>query len=481
MATSAKKPKHNPFAGTLAGQGPAQNWRRRDLLLGLGSGALLLGSIAKPRRANAATPVKDRRFLVMYTPNGHHNSTFGSDGNGASFAFKAGMAKAEAVKDHVSVIRNLSVKNRDGTGFHDYLPMLLTGLKSSRHDYASGPSIDQVVANLNGKPPVNVKIYTDSFNNNMGNHQLLSWRQASFPNRNVDKPVKVYESLFGMVMPQGGSTNEGKAILEQDKSLLDFVNEDLKLFKGRLSSSADKERLDLHLETVREAELKVKTVLDSGGTSVAAAACDMTAATKAGMYAPPPQGSASPGNYNKAQFEMHGEAMRKLIVAGFACGAANAGTFLWQIEGGGLNPNGGVGQADDHHWVSHGEGGAGTWTAVDSYYSGQYANFLNDFKAAGILDDTIIVWTSLLRDFGPADHSLNDLIFVVGGGKNLGIKHRQSIVFPTAPGDGGDAARSANVWGSNDLWTTILRATGGTGNFGEFTKGPIEPLWSPVT
>lgn len=475
-----KKPVTLPMnADPITGHAPAKPWRRRDLLLGLGAGACLLGPLSRAREANAATAPKDRRFLVMYTPNGHHSSSFGADGNDAAFKFRPGMAKAEAVKEYTSVVRNLSVKNRDGTGFHDYLPMLLTGIKSTRHDNAAGPSIDQVVADMSGKPPLNVKVYTDTLINSMGNHQLISWRKAAFSNRNQDKPVKVYETLFGAMMPAGGAPNEGKAILEQDRSLLDFVNEDLKLFRNRLTNAGDKERLDLHVESVREAEIKVKALLDKGGDAVATPACDSTAAMKAGSFIPKPMNGANEGAYDRLAFEAHGEAMRKLMVAGLACGSINAGTFLWQVEGGGLNPNGGQGKADDHHWVSHGEGGSGMWTAIDAYYSGQWATFLLDLKAAGILDDTLVVWASLLRDYSPADHSLNDLVFALGGGKNLGFKPRQSLTLPSAPGNGSDAARSGNVWGVNDLWTTVLRSMGGTGTFGESVRGTLDGIWTP--
>lgn len=460
----------------------AQPYRRRDLLLGLGAGAALAAPLLRVRRAHAATPKAARRFFLMYTSNGHAPTGFGTSGNGASFTLQAGLSKAEAVKDYMSFVNRLSIKNRTGRvrDFHDKLPALLTGKTSDIAATGLAPSIDQAVANLTGKPPMTLKVYNDSVRSGAGNSQLLSWSKAGFPNRNEDKPVKIYREIFASVLPDMGSDEAAKKLLEQNKSLLDFNLDDLKLFSGRLQSSADRMQFEAHLERIRAAETSVSTLLAKGGADAGAmggGGCQRDEATAAGMYVPPPQEGTS---YNVKLFEAHAHALRKLTVAAFACGLRNSGTMLWQMEGGGLNPNGDAGQANDHHNVSHGAGGNGVWSQIDTYYSGQWANYLQDFKAAGILDDTIFVWATLLRNTGPADHSHNDLKFVIGGGKNLGIKYKQTIELPSAGGADVVASHSQNVWGVNDLWTTVLQAMGGEGTFGERVKGPIPGLWEPA-
>ena len=453
-------------------------FRRRDLLLGLGAGSLLLGPLARPRFAFAQTPQAHRRFMVFFTSNGHASSGFGTNGSGASFTLNPGMSGAEAMKDHISYINRLSIKNRPDSirDFHNKLPALLTGKTTSGPATGMGPSIDQVVADLSGKAPLTLKIYTDSVRSGEGNSQLLSWKGPGLPNRNDDKPVTIYKNVFESVLPAEGKTDEGaKRILEQNKSVLDYNLEDLKLFQGRLQDAEARQQLEVHLERIRFAEKGVADALAQGGA--VSGTCSNAEAKQAGMYVPPKQEGVP---YNIPNFEKHGEVTRQLLVAAFACGLKTAGTVMWQWEGGGINPNGGVGKADDHHNVSHGEGGVAAWQRIDTYYSGQFAKYLSDFKAAGILDDTVVVWATLLRNNGPADHCHNDLKFVVGGGKNLGIRHRQTIDLPSAGGDSARVAQGSAAWGVNDLWTTVLQSMGGKGNFGDHTKGVIPGLWAPA-
>jgi len=468
----------SPTVSTSVRQKP---FCRRDLLLGLGAGSLLLGPLGRPRLAFAQTPQAQRRFLVFFTSNGHASSGFGTNGSGASFSLNPGMSGAESVKDHVSYINRLSLKNRSDNvrDFHNKLPALLTGKTTMVAATAQGASIDQVVADLSGKAPLTLKVYTDSVRSSEGNSQLLSWKAPGLPNRNEDKPVSIYRNVFEAALPTEAKTDEGaKRILEQNKSVLDYNLEDLKLFQGRLQNAESRQQLEVHLERIRFAEKGVADALASGGSGGAVGGvCNNEAAKQAGIYVPPKQEGVP---YNIPNFEKHGDVTRQLLVAAFACGLKTAGSVMWQWEGGGINPAGGAGKEDDHHFVSHGEGGPAAWQRIDTYYSGQFAKYLNDFKTAGILDDTVVVWATLLRNNGPADHCHNDLKFVVGGGKNLGIRHRQTIDLPSAGGDSARAAQGSSAWGVNDLWTTVLQAMGGKGNFGDHTKGVIPALWAPA-
>ncbi len=57
-----------------------------------------------------------------------------------------------------------------------------------------------------------------------------------------------------------------------------------------------------------------------------------------------------------------------------------------------------------------------------------------------------------------------------------------TVNFPFVGNEGGgrNAARNAANRSLSDLWTTIYRACGGSGNHGEEVKGPIAEIHSPV-
>jgi len=454
--------------------------RRRDLTLGLGAGALLLGpvtSLIRPRRARAATPLNQRRFLMFYTPNGHAPSGFETTGNGSGFQLGSSLQPARDVQAYMSSVLNLSVKNRNnnqGRDFHGFLPKLTTGIEGTSPETGFGPSIDQVIADLTESEPLGLRVYDRLFAANMGNTDKISWKRSAIPNRLQNDAVKVYEDVFGSFMPDKGAPGEGTALLEQKKSVLDFVVDDLKVFRQRVEDSEQRDRLDLHLESIETLEKDLASALDgNGGASCDLGDLEATSATDINF----PQGNV----WNAAEFAKHGTIMRRLMTTALACGLRTSGTLFWQREGGGLNPDLLGGRLDHHHWMSHGEGNQAQWRRTDEHYAGLWGETLMDLKDAGILDDTLVVWSSLLRNERAADHSHNDLKFVIGGGKNLGFKYQVSAKLQSAGSPDVAASRSDRITGVNDLWTTVQRAFGKEGDFGERVVGPIEEIWDPVT
>lgn len=447
--------------------------RRRDLLLGLGTGAAFLAPFARQVKANAAGKVGQGKLVVFFTPNGHARAQFGSDGNDASFKFRSGMAGATPMADEISVIRGLSNKSQHpDRPFHDQISRLLTTKTGDLVHTGMGPSVDQAISDLSAKNPLNLKVYWSRYDN-VGTYQNLSWKKAAFPNRNENDPRKAYTAVFSDFMPSGGGMEnpEMKLALEQKKSVMDFLKEDIASFKTRLTTN-DKNRLDVHLDAVREFEKKLETAPATPGAPAGTGGCPMAKADAAKAYPPP----VDSGPYNRDAFKAHGDIQASLLLASLACGARVAGSIMWQGGAGGLNPLGGTGKADDHHNVSHNDAPYEVWSSIDNWYAGRYASFLKEAKDIGILDDTVVLWVTEITE----SHSHNNAIFPIAGGKNLGFKHRKSITLPFSGDENGGrgAARNTANRSLSDLWTTVYRACGGQGNFGEDVAGPITEVWS---
>jgi hypothetical protein len=445
--------------------------RRRDLLAGLGKGALFVAPFAQQVKAWAAGKPGKSNLVIYFTPNGHARSQFGSDGNDAGFKFRTGASLAEPMADHISVVRGLSIKSQHTQApFHDQITRLLTTVSGPVVATAQGRSLDQAVAELAMKQPINLKVYWSRYEN-VGTYQNLSWRAAALPNRNYNDPRQAYKLVFGEFMPGGGNEMEVTNLIDQQKSVMDFLKRDIELFRGRLTRP-DQARLAVHQDALRDFEKKLTTMPATGGAGTSAGACPMTKAKPAETSAPPNDS----GPYNKELFKAHADVQLSLMVASLACGARNAGTVLMQGAAGGLNPWGTSGKGNDHHLTSHGEAGYNTWVDIDRWYSGRYADFLKELQGVGILDDTVVVWATEISE----QHSHNNYTMVVGGGKNLGFKGRKTASFPFQGNEGGgrNAARAAGNRSMSDLWTTCYRACGGQGNFGEDVAGPITEIWS---
>lgn len=449
----------------------SQGFKRRDLLRGLGAGAMFLAPFARSIEAEAAGSTKGN-FVFFYTPNGFTRSEFGTDGNDAGQTLRKAFQKAAPMKDYLSVVRGLSQKAQHTQApFHDQMTRLLTCMSGPTVATAYGPSIDWVVAKAIDQPAMNLMIYWSGLLNN-GTYVYLSWRGPGLSARALFQSKDAYMQVFGSAMPSGNSA-ELMAAVDRKKSLIDFLKEDVSLFKSKLSKR-DKSRLDVQLDVLRNAEMKLGSTSPGGGGG---ASCDTSKAARAQTFVPKPSGGG-PGAYSIPDFEAHAAMQEDLLVAALACGLRNAGTLMHQAAASGLNPNGGTGKADDHHFVSHGDGaGRSVWNEIDNYYSGRYAGFLKKLQDAQVLDKTVVVWGSEITE----NHNHNNCTFVVGGGAQLGIKHKKTVSFPFVGDENGgrNAARNSSNRAIADLWLTVQQAVGvGGDKFGEDSTGPIKEIYS---
>lgn len=448
---------------------PSLNFRRRDLLRGLGAGAVLLSPFESRRRALAQTTVAGPgNFFFFFTANGFVRSRFGSDGNDAAFTLRPASAPLEPWKDQITFLRGLSNKSQHERGlFHFNITRLLTCMTGMSQHVGYGPSIDQVIATLIDRPALNLITYWPRQQNQF---TMMTWKKYGISAPHINDSRAAYKAVFGAATPTGTSA-ELEATLARKRSLMDLVLEDITMYRSRVPT-ADRGRLDTHLESMRQLEKQI-TAMPSAPMPKA---CDAKKADVSSTYEPPKDGTV--GAYDIAAFEAHNAVQMDLAVTAMACGLRNSITFMNQGGGGGLNPLGGEGEASDHHQVSHGFASATVWSNIDHYYSKRFGMLLGKLRDQGILDRTAVVWGSEITEA----HMQNNQTFAVAGGKDLGLKLRKSIALPFSGDEGGGpaVARNASNASLSDLWVTIQRACGvKSDSFGHDSNGPLSQLWSP--
>src|SRR5258708_4699129 len=100
-------------------------YSRRNLLRGLGAGAVLLSPFVRHRMSLAqAAPAGN--VLIWFTPNGHIKDEFDADGAGATFTLKKSLAPLETWKQDLAVIRGLALKTTTEVNSHDDIVRHLT-------------------------------------------------------------------------------------------------------------------------------------------------------------------------------------------------------------------------------------------------------------------------------------------------------------------------------------------------------------------
>jgi hypothetical protein len=447
-------------------------YSRRNLLRGLGAGAVLLSPFVRYRMSHA-DPAASGNLLIFFTPNGHIKEEFEADGAGTAFALKKSLAALEPFKQDLAVIRGLALKTTTDINSHDDICRHLTCFEGPDKALAYGPSLDHVIGNAIGQRP----IYVNPEPNRPEGHwrNALSWRESGVAEPFITDPTKVFSSLFATApttAPAAGPDPAIERARARNKSILDFVNDDIQSFRGRINSE-DKAHLDLYLDSLKDVETRVTATAASGGGG---GVCTPDALkTRMGTLpvTPDQRDDNSPNGLAK-NLQANGEMMVDLLAAGFACGTQRVASILWQGASEGLDPFNDKG-SPQHHSVSHSTD-FDSWKAIDRWYADRFLYTLNSLKQVNMLDKTMVVWITEIAQ----GHECGDFVHIVAGGQALGIKTGQRILYPFT-GNPGDKAvlKDPKNRSLADLWVTVQQAMGVASNtFGDpkYATGPLLEL-----
>jgi Protein of unknown function (DUF1552) len=222
-------------------------------------------------------------------------------------------------------------------------------------------------------------------------------------------PRVVFERLFG----SGGTAEDRLARMRTDRSLLDFVAEDLKQLEGALGSS-DRTRLDEYLGHVREIERRIQKA-------------EQRARTDADVPNAPvgvPEGYVD-----------HVALLYDLLALAFQTDQTRVFTFMMAREVSQRTyPE--IGVTEPHHSISHHgnrpaaiEGHA----KLNAYHVGMFAKFVERLRSTpdgdgSLLDHSLLVYGSGMSDGN--GHTGSPLPHVLVGGAIGRMKGNRHIVTP---------------------------------------------------
>ncbi len=178
--------------------------------------------------------------------------------------------------DDVTVVTNLEINDAHTSGNHASAnSAFLTCVKPKRtegSDYENGTSVDQIAAmQVGGDTPLpSLELGTDLITQ-VGNcddglacvyMNSLSWASPTSPNPTEADPRIVFERLFG----DGGTPEQRQAELKRDKSILDWVLDDMSALQKRLGAG-DRNKVSEYLDTIREVERRIQRAEQSANES----------------------------------------------------------------------------------------------------------------------------------------------------------------------------------------------------------------------
>jgi hypothetical protein len=406
---------------------------RRTVLKGAGGVAIALPWLEamtreKPARANlpGTTP---RRFLAVYWPGGTVRAGSLGDrytptGTETEFTLSPILAPLEPVKSSVLIADGLWLMAGDQSKFsveqlQGGMMAWLTGQvqPGSGNFQTKGPSIDQVLApRLSmGKPfpslAVAVRWGTGKAHGKLTPMDVCQF-DGTAPYRPIPPridPVDTWKTLFG----DPGPAKDARA---WESSILDAVDKRYAKLAQRLGA-ADRQRLEAHLERIRDLEKRV-------GSAAVGGACKAPTLVDTSDYNPASGlNSANDGSIKDlatdAAIPKVGKLFMDMIVMAFACDLTSVALMQW-VDSEAKYTLPWLGLSEVHSFYEN-DGGfrPAECEKIYTWYFSQHAYLLQqlasiDVGGHSLLDETLVFFGSEEAD--PASHSKRNMPFVLAGG-----------------------------------------------------------------
>ena len=235
---------------------------RRAVLQGAGASIALplLDAMIPAGTALAQTAAApSARLGFIYFPHGALQNEWEPREIGRDFEFPYILKPLEPLREYVTVVSGL--RNKAGEGGIPHAIVQETWLncvhpRQRNAETGVGVTADQIAARHLQK---DTTLPSMELCGEPGG--MLSFRTPDQPLPLEGNPRKVFISMFG----QGQTTQERQAILGTTKSLLDYVTESTASLNRKLDA-ADRVKVGHYLDSVREVELRVQKLAESGDT-----------------------------------------------------------------------------------------------------------------------------------------------------------------------------------------------------------------------
>ncbi len=374
---------------------------RRTLNKSVGAAMLMAPfyGLLKPRTARAQT-TGPRRVFIFHNQPCDTKQWNPVNVSGENFTLPEMLQGLQPILPNVVLVDGLAPKQ---PGDNHFSPHAVTGVGREGRSDKGIISIEQWIGDQLEKTPDKRPIKNLILGASAGSESVFYRNNARLTT--IASPMSAYNTVFsgGIGAMTGAAPSK---LLEQRKSILDVVKQDVSDLQGALGSS-EKQKLELHLDSIRQFETRI------AGSMKGEAACTKPAA--------PTDDLSSVAKKTQADL-----AHMDLIVNAFACditrlGAVQFGnSHTWQFD----TPTGLRGEL--HMGIIHVQK-IPAEIAIQNWLAVQFTNLCKKLQSipepdgnGTLFDNTLVIWT---RDFGDADgHNSSSMKFVLAqgsGGKYL--------------------------------------------------------------
>ena len=449
---------------------------RRTFLRLVGSSTVALGGghlLTRSGRA-LAQAAGARRLIVFYFPDGVAARSQDGDptewhaqGGETNFTLGAQLMPLDRLKQHCVFLNGLSMGQTDAGSHPGGAKKLLTGV-----DGGNGESIDQYLSRTvgAGSPWRHLYLGAMANQNNASGDKHIVYPSAGQTIPPEDDPRRAFERVFGAGLPTGmPPTMAGPSA---DRSILDGTLAEVQALRDRLGA-AERAKLELHLEALRDLERRVATTLPPPVTPPPAS-CGTPPASLS---------SASlPSLYDPSLFPTVLRLQLDVMVQAMACGLTRVGTvqcshhtselIMSRFPGTSFSDPGFDMRSHQasHYGPRHDAGRREyrDYLAQRRWFVEQFAYLVDQLAArpedSGTMLDHSLLWLCTEVCDGNI-HSHDDMPFVLAGGAGGRLRTGRKLDFGGAP--------------HGNLLVTLARAMGdGASRFGQAGTGVLPGVLS---
>jgi hypothetical protein len=455
---------------------------RRQVLRGFGGAMLGLPFLEalSPRRARAQAEPALTRFGVFFCCNGVDMQRWFPKGSFGALtdAHLAGTSNEVLLPYRQKLLFPRGVHmsprgfDRDGGGGDDHgkgMAHKLTAQFADEDALARGPSLDHVLAQAinpgsdgSRRAPLNLMVGRASRN---GGLDYISYSGAGRAVAGVNNPWNAYAAFANLSGEEPAAVEAMDRIARRRHSVLDLVNEQFADLKRGPLSAADRQKLDLHMTSIRELEVGI---VGSGLTCA-----DAELGTRARAF----EGETSDAEQN-AQYPLVADLQLDIYALALICNHTRVATLQFDRGAGGPTFRwDGMDHEYNHHKLSHGkvrddcfgdstengcqdvDGYENMLFDIDRWHQARFARLLAKLDAyteadgKTVLDNSVILYTNELSD--GKGHSFMDLPYILAGSAGGFFKQGQYVQL------GAENARSDDQRAPhNKLLNTLLNAMG---------------------
>jgi hypothetical protein len=406
-----------------------------------------------------ASPGRAKRLIIFYFPDG----VAGASQNGEPSLWTQSdlLAPLQPYQDKCVFFRGLSMGPTDSGSHPGGAKKLLTAT-----DGGNGISIDQRLASTVGaSDPFRLLYLGAQANvNNASGDKHISYVAPGFTTPPEDSPVSAFNRVFGNAGTTTGGSGDPRSA--RRLSVLDNAKAELEALEAKLGHT-EKTKLDLHLEAVREIEMRIGALGGEPAASCTSPSIDAAGLDASTLYAP-------------ERFPQILRAQIDVMVQAMACGLTRVGVIQGshhtselimsrfmntQLYDPGFDMR--SHQASHYgaaHDLAHREYKA--FVLQVRWWVEQFAYLLSQLAArpegqGTMLDESLVLLCSEISDGNT--HLHDDMPFVLAGGGGGAIRTGQTM--------------NVGYRRHGDLLVAIANAMGdGLTSFGDASSGPLPGL-----